>query len=414
MPKRIVRDHSMFRDVVAGTTNRELQKYINSGQIFRQRGKGGFIGLPIPQINLPHIRFGRGDEGVGRGPGKKGDKVGEEPGKGKGKGNEAGQEPGEGMIVNVDMKSIMDALKQELELPNLRKKDSDTFEEVKIKYNGLSKVGPASLLHKRKTMLTCMKRLASTGELDQLHMLPGFREAIPILTPITDDKRYRQWNEIKIPSSNAVIFFARDISGSVDNYKCEIISDIAWWLDCYIQSFYEKVQRCYVVHDTEAKEVDEDKFYRIRMGGGTVCSTAMEYIAQQLKHRFTPEKWNVYVFYFGDGENWGDDNEKFVKTIKEKLPPEKVNLVGVTEILSYGGETLKTYLDKKLQDGTLDNNFVRSAAVIDPQKGTDKVGWGWHWNSNMSEDDRNKAIRGVLKDLLGQKKQDFAKKAAAA
>jgi uncharacterized sporulation protein YeaH/YhbH (DUF444 family) len=413
MPKRIIHDHNMFRDVVAGRTNEELKKHISTGQIFRRRGKDGFIGLPIPQINLPHIRYGGGDTGVGRGPGDKGDKVGEEPGKGNGQGGKPGEGASDGMIVNVDLRKIMQELKTELELPNIRKKTNETYEEIKIKYNGLSKVGPASLLHKRKTMLACMKRMASLGKLEETVFVPGLRQAIPILTPITDDKRYRQWNEIKIPSSNAVIFFARDISGSMDVFKCDIVNDIAWWIDCWIQCFYDKVQRCYVMHDTEAKEVDEKRFYKQRYGGGTLCSSAMQYISEQLKHRFPPEKWNVYVFYFSDGDNFPGDNEKFVKIIKEKMPPNVVNLVGVTEILpspySFGG-TLKTHVDKCIGDNTLDNMFVRTAAVADTEK---KNAGYYYWAQQMNEEARNQAIKNVLKELLGQKKQNFIPQAVA-
>ncbi len=409
MPKRIQNDHTMFHDVVSGTTNKELQKFIKTGQILRQRGKNGYIGIPIPQIHLPHFAFGSGNSGVGRGEGDVGDVVDSEKGKGDGTGGEPGEGTSEGMMVNVEMRKIMEQLAKELELPNIRKKSNDTYEEIKIKYNGLSKVGPSSLLHKRKTMLACMKRMASEGTLDDLVMVPGFREAISILTPMTEDKRFRQWNEIKIPSSNAVIFFARDISASMDVLKCDIVSDIAWWIDCWIQCFYDKVQKCYVLHDTEAKEVDEERFYKQRYGGGTMCSSAMKYIAKQLKHRYPPEKWNVYIFYFGDGENWMGDNSKFCKIIKNEMPPEKVNLVGLTEILSWGGETLNDYVNKQIAEGILDNNFVRTAAVVNDTSNKQ----GWYWQQSMSDDARNQATKNVLKELLGQKKQAFKQLASA-
>ena len=48
----------------------------------------------------------------------------------------------------------------------------------------------------------------------------------------------KQYNIIKKPSSNAVIFFARDWSGSMDQYKCDIVSDMSWWIDIWIKRFY--------------------------------------------------------------------------------------------------------------------------------------------------------------------------------
>ena len=111
-------------------------------------------------------------------------------------------------------------------------------------------------------MLEALKRLAMSGDMDKLHYLPDVREPIRMITPINSDRRYRQYTEIKIPSSNAVIFFARDCSGSMDDYRCDVVSDMSWWIDCWIRRFYDRVERCYFVHDTEAEEVDEDTFYK--------------------------------------------------------------------------------------------------------------------------------------------------------
>lgn len=408
MSNRIQRDHQMFRGVVSGATRKELQKHLSNGSIFRQRGDGGKIAIPIPYIDLPRFRFGKQTEGVGRGEGEEGDIVGKDPGKGQG-GQGAGDGTSDGLLVDIDMKFILEALKQELELPNLKKKDNDTFDEVKIKYNGLSKVGPASLLHKRKTMLQCMKRMASMGKLHEKHLIPGYLEPVSVLCPITEDKRYRQWNEIKIQSSNAVIFFARDISGSMTSYKCDIVSDMAWWIDLWIKCFYEKVERCYVLHDTQAKEVDEKRFYKMRMGGGTLCSSAMKYIAKQLKHRYPPEKWNVYIFYFSDGDNMFGDNDAFCKIIQKDLPPEKVNLVGITQILPWNyNDTLKSAVDAKIASGYFDNSFVRTTAISNPEKaGGNQAHFGWSWDVSMAEEIRNMAIKNAIKDLLGNAKQKF-------
>ena len=403
MPRRIKEDHKMFRDVVSGTTNRELKKWIKSGRILRRRGRKGKIAIPIPRIDLPHFIYGRPGEGLGRGPGKDGDVVGEDPGKGKGN-QGADDTPGDAIEVDIDLDMILDALAEELELPNLKPKDNDTFEEVKIRYCSLSKLGPRALLHKKKTLLQTLKRMSAMGQLSEDHQvrIPGFARPITPLTPIKDDERFRQWKEFRYPSSNAVIFFARDISGSMGPYKCDIVSDLSWWIDCWIQRFYEKVERCYVVHDTRAKEVDEDRFYKMRMGGGTICSSALKYISKQLKHRYPPSKWNVYVFYFSDGDNWGDDNNQFVKALKEELTPAKINLFGMTQILPWspkGG--LKEYIDEHIKSSNLDNAFYRTTGITRPSDDNQR-GWAWwHWDEEMDEETRNQAIKNAIKELLG-------------
>lgn len=404
----------MFREVVAGTTRKELKKFIEQGNIFRQRGKNGRMSIPIPRINLPHIRFGQQNEGVGRGEGDEGDVVGRDPGRKPGD-RGASDSPGEGMLVDVDMAYILDAMQQELQLPNPRKRENDTYDEIRIKYNGLSKVGPASLLHKRKTMLQCMKRMSSLGRLNERRYIPGYRDPVPCLIPITEDKRYRQWNEIKIPSSNAVIFFARDISGSMTPFKCDIVSDMSWWIDCWIRRFYERVERCYVLHDTQAKEVDEEKFYKMRMGGGTMCSSALKYITRQMKHRYPPSKWNIYIFYFSDGDNWGGDNEVFCNMIKKQLTPQNISLLGCTQILPWGyNDTLKEAVDKKIADGTFDNRFVRTTGIVQENGAGNQPHFGWRWDDSMPEEARNAAIKNAIKDLLGiDKKQTFGQPVVA-
>jgi uncharacterized sporulation protein YeaH/YhbH (DUF444 family) len=169
------------------------------------------------------------------------------------------------------------------------------------------------------------------------------------------------------------------------------------------------------VHDTRAKEVDEDRFYKMRMGGGTICSTAMRYIAKQLKHRYPPQKWNVYVFYFSDGDNYGDDNDVFVKTIKTDLNPAKVNLVGITQILPWdpkGG--LKEFVDSKIKTGTLDNKYVRTTGIQRPADDNSRHGWGWwNWDEEMDEDSRNAAIKNAIGELLGDHSQLTGSKSPA-
>lgn len=297
------------------------------------------------------------------------------------------------------MEDVLKFMEDELKLPPMKPKPSETFEEVKIKYNNISKVGLNSLRHTRRTMKEALKRLAMTDSLDKLQMIPGASIPMKVITPIKQDFRYRQYREIKIPASNAVILFARDCSGSMDAYRCDIVSDMSWWIDCWIRKFYEKVDRCYFVHDTRAQEVTEDQFYTYRYGGGTQCSSVFDMISDQLENRFPPHKFNIYVFYFTDGDNWTNDNEKVVQIIKEKLPQGVVNFIGITQVCSWSYEdSVKQFIDKKIGDGTLDSDHVRTAYI-----GSDA-------NSNsfgapqMAEDERNEKIIGGIRKLLSDVK----------
>ena len=186
----------------------------------------------------------------------------------------------------------------------------------------------------------------------------------------------------------------------MDAYKCDIVSDMAWWIDVWIKRFYDRVDRLFVWHDSVAQEVDEDKFYKYRFGGGTTCSSALKFISKQFENRYPPEKWNIYVFYFTDGENWGDDNKVFIQTLKDEFGPDKVNLFGVTQILSYTYEnSVKQMVDNALSENVLSRDNVITTSI----SGDEGDGKNFY-SSEISEQRRNEQILEAIKTLMGNKK----------
>jgi len=387
MPRRIEEDHKDFHDVYSGRKRKELKKFIKNGSLFKNRGKNGKVILTIPKIDIPHIVYGSdGSGGIGRGEGEEGKVIGKDKEEGDSKGNKAGNEAGEGIDIAVDLEEILKFLQEDLDLPDMKPKPNDTYEDIIKRYNNISLTGPESLRHNARTLKQALKRQCADGSINNLYKIPGFSQAIKLITPINSDKRYRQFNEIKIPSSNAIIFFARDGSASMDQFKCDIVSDMCWWIDVWIRRFYNKVERVYVWHDTVAKEVDEKKFYKYRYGGGTICSSALKLISSMFENRFNPSKWNIYLFYFTDGENWSEDNENFIKTLKEDFNINVVNMVGVTQVLAWNYEgSLKQIIDK--------NSFKNVR--------TTQVAYDQH-TANISEEERDKQIKNAIVDLLGK------------
>lgn len=398
--KRIEEDRKFFRNIIGGKLRKELRRLIDNGGIVKRRGKKGKVVVTIPKINIPHIVFGDNGENVGRGPGKKGQVIGKDKQKGDGEGNEAGDQSGEGIRIAIDLEDVLKFLQKELGLPDLKPKQNATFEEVKIKYNDISLTGPESLRHSRRTFKQALKRTAGTGELGKLQNVPGFSCPMPVVQVQKCDKRYRQFTEVKIPSSNAVIFFARDWSGSMDNWKCEVVSDMSWWIDCWIRRFYKRVERCWIGHDTEAHETDENTFYNYRYGGGTMCSSALKLINDQMQNRFQPKTWNIYVFYFTDGENWGGDNEIFFKLLKENFGPNDVNMVGITQVKAWSyNRSIKAHVDKNL---TPDMKNIRTVSIGDEGGDTRmESNWGGY-GAELTEEVRNAEIMKAIKVLLGR------------
>jgi len=396
MPKNIEIDRKHFWDVIGGNLRKALKKFFDTGRFTAKKGKNGHMSIALPRINTPHIIYGDPTTGIGRGPGKKGDVIDSD--KEGEKGNGAGQEEGEGVEVSVPMEYILQFMKDQLCLPDLRPKENDTVDEFDIKYNNISLNGPDSLRHLRRTMLEALRRLCATGEINNLHQLPGLNQPIQLITPIDRDFRFRQWKEIKKPSSNAVIMFGRDGSGSMDDWKCNVVSDMCWWIDVWIRHFYERVERCYFWHDTVAQELDEKKFYSYRYGGGTTCSSCLKLMANQFIDRFPPEKWNIYVFYFTDGDNYDEDNDVFLNTLKEKFPPNVCNLFGITQIMAYD---YKRSL-KKFVDDNLENKANYRSVSIGKEKSIDYSSGSWE-PDELSDDERNLAIKKAIIELLGKK-----------
>lgn len=407
MPKRIPEDHDYFIDIISGKTRRELRKLIKTtGAIVRLRPKGGKMTVAVPGIEQPHIVHGPNSNGIGRGPGKPGDVLRKADPSG-GKGQKAGEEHQEGILVSVDLDDVLRILEGELELPPMKPKPTQTFEDTKTIYNHISRMGPESLRHTRRTILEAVKRMAASNELTDLHYVPGNTVPIKLITPVTADKRYKQYREIQIPSSNAVIMFARDCSGSVDEYRRAIISDMSWWIDVWLRRFYKKVERVYLVHDTEAEEVDEKKFYSYHQGGGTKVSSAFKYMGELLENRFKPEAYNVYIFYFTDGDNALDDNGKVIELIKSKFDPKQINLIGVTQVCPHDtGEEVKEALDAAIKAKTLDGECIRTA-LIGPKTDPKPTGGMFGFSSpvtELTEEDRNKQILDAIKTLLGKER----------
>lgn len=397
MPRAIEEDHKHFRDVIDGKLRKELQKYVKLNKFVRLRAKGGKATVSIPTIDIPHFVYGEGETGIGRGPGKKGDIIKRDPQKGDGDGHEAGEDEGEGILVNVGLEYFLEELQKELKLPNLKPKPTQTFEDIKIKYNDIALTGPESLRHNRRTILQALKRQAAANDLDKLYYIPGSTDPMRIIKPINSDRRYRQYKEIKIPSSNAVVMFGRDGSISMDEEKCDIVSDMAYWIDAWIRRFYEKVERCYFWHDVAAQEVDEEYFYKYRYGGGTQCSSCLKLMAKQFENRFPPDKWNVYCFYFSDGENQYNDNPVFNESLAKDFPPTVCNLFGVTQVLCYNyANSLKESVDKESEKlSNVKTTSIGNEKTVDFSSGD--------WSApKLSEEERNEQIKQALKTLLSE------------
>jgi uncharacterized protein len=338
----IERDTRRFKQIVRGRIRENLRKYITHGEMIGRKGRD-LVSIPVPQLDVPRFRFGKnGSGGVGQGDGDVGDPVGK-PGPGQGGKGGAGSDPGDQhfLEVEISLDELAEMLGDELELPRIEPKGQASIEAEKSKYNSIRQAGPESLRHFRRTYLRALRRQIATGE---------YEPRDPRVIPVKQDKQYRSWNDVPNPQVNAAVIYLMDVSGSMTDEQKEIVRTEAFWIDAWLGKQYRGIETRYIIHDAVAKEVDEHTFYHTRESGGTRISSAYKAAAELIKRSFPPDDWNLYVFQFSDGDNWGDDNRRAFELLSGEILPD-VNLFCYGQVESpYGSGDFIDALEKEFGD----------------------------------------------------------------
>ena len=312
MSRAIDRDAKRFNEIVRGKIRKDLRRYINHGEMIGRKGRET-VSIPVPNIDIPHFRHGqKGSGGTGQGEGDVGQPIGRGQDEGDGTG-EAGSEAGAHIReVEVTLEELAQMLAEQLELPNIIPKGKDSIRSKKDKYTTIGRTGPDSLRHFKRTYKEALKRQIASGQ---------YNPSNPVIVPTPDDERFRSWKTVYEPQANAAIVYIMDVSGSMTDEQKEIVRIEAFWIDTWLKSQYDGIERRYVVHDAVAHEVDEETFYRVRESGGTRISSAYKKAKSIVDRDFPPSDWNIYCFQFSDGDNWGEDNRSCLKTLIDHLLP---------------------------------------------------------------------------------------------
>jgi hypothetical protein len=323
---RIEQDHNRFKQIVRGRIKNNLRKYITRGELIGRKGKD-LISIPLPQIDLPRFVFDpRQGGGVGQGNGDVGTVIGAGETE---KGGEAGDAPGQHVMeVDVSLEELAQILGEELQLPAIQNKGKKNIVTEKDRYTGIAMAGPESLRHFKRTYKEALKRQIASGTYSPLN---------PTIVPIRKDKRYRSWRVSRQPECNAAIIYMMDVSGSMGEDQKKIVRSEAFWIDAWLRHQYGGIVVRYIVHDAEAREVDQETFYRTRESGGTVISSAYRLANQMVDESYPTDSWNLYLFHFSDGDNWSQgDTDECVELLRSKLL-NGINLFGYGQVESpYG------------------------------------------------------------------------------
>ncbi len=301
----IHQDLNRFRRIVKGQIRKDLGRYMSSGEIIGKQGDK-LVSIPLPQIDIPHLRYGK-NGGVGQGEGDEGEKV-----DGEGEGQKAGDGAGEHMLeAEITLDELAQIIGEELELPRIQPKGKKNVTSVRDVYNGIARVGPNALRHQKRTYREALKREIAGGGYDPRH---------PVLIPRKEDMRYRTWNAKTEPQSAAAIVYIMDVSGSMGREQKEIVRLEAFWIDTWLRANYKHIESRFIVHDATAREVDRDTFFRTKESGGTLISSAFLLADQLITEHYPPDEWNTYIFQFSDGDNWSaTDTRTCLDLLKTRL-----------------------------------------------------------------------------------------------
>lgn len=223
--------------------------------------------------------------------------------------NKAGEEYYE---VEVTLEELAEYLFQDLELPDLEKKKFKFVTHEKLKRSGFRKKGMRSRLSKKETIKRKIRRkkmAIAAGTYDE-----NSDERFPFHK---DDLKYKHMKLKEEESTSAVIFFLMDVSGSMGKEKKYMARSFYFLLYQFLNYKYNNIEVVFISHSTEAKEVNEDDFFKKASTGGTVMSTALELEKEIINKRYHPSSWNIYTFYSGDGENWSFDDPKVIDLFTE-------------------------------------------------------------------------------------------------
>lgn len=316
---------------------------------------GENVSIPAKDIAEPTIHHGSGGVRHIVHPGNRefvpGDKIPRPNGGEGGSGNQASNE-GEGMddfAFELSKEEFMEFFFEDLELPNLVKRQMATIYEKKKERAGFTTDGVPSNINVVRSLRSAQARriaLASPlrGELRELEeeleeknnlhsptdqVIIDLKERIEALKrriqaiPFIDtfDLRYNNRVDRPKPSTKAVMFCLMDVSGSMDQSKKDMAKRFFILLYLFLTRNYETIELVFICHHTTAKEVSEEDFFYSRETGGTVVSSALKKMVEIARDRYPTNEWNIYAAQASDGDNWHDDSPLCKQILSKDIMP---------------------------------------------------------------------------------------------
>ncbi|MDB5729506.1 MAG: hypothetical protein JWQ00_2711 [Noviherbaspirillum sp.] len=288
--------------------------------------------VQIPVHLLEHARFRLADSpyqthtSAGQGKGKPGDvlrqaqpDMGDESGEG---GNNDGEVK---LLLEFNVDDIIDWLWEELHLPDLQPKRNTTINDEEMVREGWDKHGARARLDRRRTVKEAVKRRA-------------IQENPVAFT--NEDLRFRQLVQRRKPATNAVVIFALDVSASMTDAERKLAKSFFFFALQGIRRKYSTVETRFIAHTTQAWEFSESEFFNVSGTGGTGASTAFRLALQIVEAEYDPARYNGYLFYASDGENFTEDRPAAIDSLARLS--RVLNYVGYVETVPGSPRTSET------------------------------------------------------------------------
>jgi len=313
---RGARDWLRHNEKVRDAVRENLPELISGADVL---GASGNRTVKVPVKFLEHYRFRLADaesrRGVGQGQAQPGDILAKDEDDAKGSGAEKGAGGNEGggvqFVLELKIDEIVDWLWEELKLPNLEAKTGGMVQDEYTR-EGWDKRGARSRLDRRRSLKESIKRRAIQPE------GPAFSN---------EDLRFRQLVKRDQPATRAVVFFAMDVSSSMTERDRKLAKSFFFWVIQGLRRQYAHIETVYVAHTIEAWEFTESDFFKVKGQGGTVSSTAFNKALEIIDERYDPVRYNLYLFYASDGDNFPEDRSNAKAALHE--------LLGMTSFMGY-------------------------------------------------------------------------------
>lgn len=366
------RDQERHARKVKEAIRKNLKELVSEEAIITSQGER-IVKVPIREMDEPRFRYDHGNQqhvGQGNGGTKAGDVIGrasrsgQQPGQGQE--GQPGEQPGVDYYeAEVTVDELAELIFEDLQLPRLKRKSETDMSIDDIRFNDIRRKGMMGNIDKRRTLLESLKRrslsgggaaggysdgaaAAWSGDAYEtgggqgsfyagadtgLDSGAGLSAAGASGLIRNEDMRFKTWEDIKKPQSNAVVLAMMDTSGSMGSFEKYIARSFYFWMVRFLRTRYERVEVCFLAHDTEAKQVTEEAFFTKGESGGTRCSSVYSLALDLLDREYPHSAYNAYAFHFTDGDNMDSDNALSTELVKQLLL--RTNLMGYGEIRRY-------------------------------------------------------------------------------